>query len=475
MFDSASLKGFRGFATEQKLTLAKPNGSLGSGLTVIVGPNSGGKSTIVEAFRKLTTRTTTSFTEGKRNKSADDKVEIKVTFSSGESASLETVEAGGSETEWKFSGADQTYPKVYVLPSRRVFSPYFAKGNWDRAFYIQNTGDFNFRGQAIDSFSHRLFNALAKKEEFNQLFWRVLNYELNWTIEQNDTGQYYIKVSKPKGVFHSSDGLGEGIVSLMFLVDALFESTEDEVIVFDEPELSLHPQLQRRFLKEILEYTQSRQVIYATHSPEMVSIESLLNGGMLARVTNFESESRIFQLSENGRNSLRKLTGDLFNPHILGYDARACFFEDDRLVLVEGQEDVIFMNLALKQLSINQEIRFFGYGAGGSGKIRHIAFILQELGYQKICCLYDGDKADEANVTRTEFPSYLVKVLNQDDIRDKYDSAGTLVKEGVFDKDRKIKDDCKAELANLIQEILDEIYINIAGCQQPNTSVEWTE
>lgn len=243
----------------------------------------------------------------------------------------------------------------------------------------------------------------------------------------------------------------------MFLVDALFESTKDEVIVFDEPELSLHPQLQRRLLKEILEYTKDIQVIYATHSPEMVSIDSLLNGGTLARVTNFESESKIFQLSKNGRNLLKKLTGGLHNLHILGYDARACFFEDDRLVLVEGQEDVMYMNLALEQLSIDQEIRFFGYGAGGSGNIRHIAFILQELGYQRICCLYDGDKVAEAETTGTEFPHYSVKVLNKDDIRDKYD-ARTLVKEkeGVFDKDKKIKDDCKTELIKLIQEILNE-------------------
>jgi hypothetical protein len=133
------------------------------------------------------------------------------------------------------------------------------------------------------------------------------------------------------------------------------------------------------------------------------------------------------------------------------------------------------MNLALKKLNISQEIRFFGYGAGGSGKIRHIAFILQELGYQKICCLYDGDKVDEANITRAEFPSYSVTILNKDDIRDKYDQTGKLVKVGVFDKDRNIKDDCKTGLENLIQEILSEIYINNTECQQSNTSVARTE
>lgn len=186
MLNSISIKGFRGFATEQNLVLSQPDGRLGSGLTILVGPNSGGKSTIVEAFRKLATSTSTSFTEGKRNKSAGNKVEIKISFTSGETASLKTVRAGGSETEWTFSGANQTHPKIYFLPSRRVFNPYFGKAVLDRESYIQSTGDFNFRGQAMDSFSYRLFNALDKREEFNKLFWQVLGYDLDWTIDQND-------------------------------------------------------------------------------------------------------------------------------------------------------------------------------------------------------------------------------------------------------------------------------------------------
>ena len=48
-----AISGLRGFATEQSLTLAIPNGANGSGLTVLVGPNNGGKSTIVEAFKAV--------------------------------------------------------------------------------------------------------------------------------------------------------------------------------------------------------------------------------------------------------------------------------------------------------------------------------------------------------------------------------------------------------------------------------------
>jgi predicted ATP-dependent endonuclease of OLD family len=101
------LKGLRGFATLQELSFALPDGRSGSGLTTLVGPNNGGKSTIVEALRALAapsvqdTQRPQSFTEGRRNKDAEDKVSIRVTDVNGDVVGgLRTVAAGGSETEW---------------------------------------------------------------------------------------------------------------------------------------------------------------------------------------------------------------------------------------------------------------------------------------------------------------------------------------------------------------------------------------
>jgi len=54
---SIEILGFRGFATKQKLEIALPDGNTpGSGLTIIVGANNSGKSTITEAFRGWETR-----------------------------------------------------------------------------------------------------------------------------------------------------------------------------------------------------------------------------------------------------------------------------------------------------------------------------------------------------------------------------------------------------------------------------------
>jgi DNA repair exonuclease SbcCD ATPase subunit len=47
---SLTINGLRGFASPQKISFAEPNNTVGSGLTMLVGPNNEGKSTVIEAI-----------------------------------------------------------------------------------------------------------------------------------------------------------------------------------------------------------------------------------------------------------------------------------------------------------------------------------------------------------------------------------------------------------------------------------------
>lgn len=66
------------------------------------------------------------------------------------------------------------------------------------------------------------------------------------------------------GQYHNSDGLCEGIASLLFIVDALYDTREGDLIVIDEPKLSLHPAYQRRLADLLAEYAKDRQIVYVT-------------------------------------------------------------------------------------------------------------------------------------------------------------------------------------------------------------------
>lgn len=437
--EALTIYGLRGFETPQTLRLAEPTGAEGSGLTILVGPNNGGKSTVVEAFRALALEDNPpSFTEGKRNKAAGDRVSISVTLGGDSTRTLATTTAGGSETQWTQSEDAPDMPIVFVLPSRRYFNPYFSKGGWGREAYIRHAGLPSQRGQPLDNFSHRLFHALDNRKTFDSILGRVLNPVPDWTIDQADQGQYYLKILLPDS-YHNSDGMGEGLVSLLFIIDALHDSEPGDVIVIDEPELSLHPSLQKKLADLLADFAKSRQIVYATHSPRFVQISSLQNGGQLARLCRGADGCEIFQLSASSSGGLPSLVSNINNPHILGLAAREAFFLQDYVVLVEGQEDVVIYDLILESLGVDIGGEFFGWGVGGAGNMMTVCDLLEGLGFRKVVGLLDGDKNELIPSLRERFPTFLFRAIPADDVRCKAARPAQAAKNGLTDSSGKLK------------------------------------
>ncbi len=451
MIKSISCKGFRSFATMQTLELAVPTGERGSGLTVLIGPNGGGKSTLVECFQKISIKNeNVSFTSGKRNHQAGDNVSIVVRFDD-TVATLSTVEGGGSEAVW----SDRNRPRVYFLPARRVFNPYFGRNIWNRDTFIDNPEITQFRASVSDNFSHRLFDISKNSRGFNSLFWRILGKELHWTIDQEDSGSYFVKVIKDGGVIHNSDGLGEGIISLMFIADAIYNSNPNEIIVIDEPELSLHPQLQLRLLDALMDITTTTQVVISTHSPTMVSMESIVNGGVIARIHEEVNASVIDSIDDRCRKLFKSTFKNINNPHIFGNDARSCFFTEDGLIITEGQEDVVLYPQIAQQVGVESSIPFFGYGAGGANRITDIAYILHLLGFKKVGAIYDGDKRDDYELFCRDYERYGYKawIIPADDVRDKPERAAMQGKLGLVDEKGSIKEEYSEDMTKMFEDI----------------------
>ena len=219
-----SVRGLRGFATEQEINFAVPNGSLGSGLTVIVGANNAGKSTVIEALRALAQKEnkSPSFTQGRRNQAAGDKVTISVTDVSEISSTLRSVRAGSSETEFDQAERKVDLSKLLILPARRVFQPYFGRGSASRNQYMSHVGFPAIRTASVDQFTSRLFSIEKNRSQFDEVLKMVLDPVPDWSIDQMDSGQYFLKLRKGD-VTHSSEGLGEGLVSLFYIIDALYD------------------------------------------------------------------------------------------------------------------------------------------------------------------------------------------------------------------------------------------------------------
>jgi predicted ATP-dependent endonuclease of OLD family len=445
-----AISGLRGFASEQTLNLAIPNGKSGGGLTILVGPNNGGKSTVIEAFKALSSPQPTSFALGRRNQKTKGRIQITATTDGNAVFSLGTVDSGGSQTVWSKPQGFQT-PSIFVLPSRRFFSPSFGQQIQARQSYIEGYPMTAVRGSAIDQFAGRLFEIQKNRTAFDAILKRVLDPLPTWTIDQSEAG-YFLRF-EVKGTYHSSEGLGEGLLSLFFIVDALYDAPDGSVIVIDEPELSLHPPLQRKLRILLSEWSQNRQIILATHSPYFVDFSDVVVGAKVARVHIRDSESKISNLSDVAVKQIDGFLKNRKNPHILGIDAREVFFLADNVILVEGQEDVISYPEVAAQLKKEFTGQFFGWGVGGAENMTTISSLLHDLGFVKVVGLLDSNKEDVAESLRAQFPNYRFFTIPANDVRTK--SAQPEKKEvvGLLDEKEQLRDEFRESTAKLIDDV----------------------
>lgn len=438
------IHGFRGFATPGEIKLAVPNGVPGSGLTYLVGSNNAGKSTVIESLRAFSSRSVT-ISEGKRNKQAGDKVKIELYYTTGENHSLASVEAGSAQMMQ--SGKDGTpHPnKILVISSRRSFDPYFGDQSWDRNTYADQNKGVPSQRAAAGGLNYRLVACARnpeQKSKLNQILGLLVGYIPEWTIDQSDAGQLYVRMAFGNNQ-HNTDGAGEGLLNLFHIADAFRDVNEQEhhLIAIDEPELSLHPQAQRRLASFLHQQSSNLQILLTTHSPLLINWESISEGAELARAVREDDGSKLYQIGSETKKSIASLLANRNNPHILGLDASEIFFLDDGVLIVEGQEDVMLYPTILQQLKFEWRPQFFGWGAGGAGNIRFVAGLLKDLGFRRVAGLLDGGQEAELESLKREFPGYKFEKIPAKDIRAKDRVPTKEAVDGLIGKDGNIQVD----------------------------------
>lgn len=441
--------GFRGFSSPRTIEFAIQNGKEGSGLTIITGANNSGKSTIIECLRAKSTHDSPSFTMGARNPRVD---EVTITYyENGQESIIKSKNKGGSESE-KINC--QNPIDVFSLSSRRAFQPYFHKGLYNRETYVKSSKLEPQRVAISQTFQYRLFNIIDDKERFNNLLYEVLGYSPEWSIDQSDQGQYFLKFYNGQ-YSHSSDGLGEGIISVFAIIDSLYDSKPDSVIAIDEPELSIHPALQKRLYSLLVKFSKDRQIIISTHSPYFIGVQEIVNGAALVRISNAKGEGiTINQLKAESTNFLKKFNKpNIFNPHVFGLSSKEVFFQEDNLVLLEGQEDVILLPKVLDQLGLSLNGVFFGWGAGGAGNIEGLCHILKDLGFKRVAVILDQDQKNELQKLKAKFKKYHFTCIEANDIRTKEPRKATKKKEGLLDENLALHSKYIKPTTLMIQEI----------------------
>lgn len=449
MIKQLSISGFRGFGVKQEIPFAIPDGETpGSGLTIITGANNSGKTTILESIRAFNNYESPSFSEGRRNIHTQGSVELKIIDAEDKEYTIKSVSGNSSSTTREPNNSLD----YYVLQSRRSVPFEFSKNSWNREEYIRYSLQLDMqRNYSLDNFSSRIFEIEKNKNKFNEIINKILGNDFQWSIELRDSGQYYIKYTNDD-IFHSSEGIGDGIWSIFTICASLFDAEDDSTIVIDEPELSVHPTLQKRLMNLFIEYSKNIQLIICTHSPYFIDWNAIASGAQLIRVVKEDTNSICYNISKESQKKVRGVLTDLNNPHVLGINANEAFFLEDEIILVEGQEDVVIFNKIAKQLSKEIKGNFFGWGVGGAPKMDIFMKLFKDLGFKKVVAIYDGDKEKDAKDAENKYPDFSIIILKEDDIRDKRRRT-IKYKKGITDIKGNLKKKNRAYATKLIDEI----------------------
>jgi predicted ATP-dependent endonuclease of OLD family len=411
ILETISIENFMGFK-DAKMEFPQPKGKKGSGLTIITGPNNSGKTSLLQAITSTSASQAFEemYSEGFKIIKTINKEKYEITLNNN---SL----VGNTYTPVYFSSIEST--RYWENNSGHTRDPLSNNTN-----HMQRNPNYRV--------SDGLFEISKNKDSYEALtnkLKKVIPDIKNWSGVCSKRGNY-LQYEDINGNKHSTDFLGSGVISLFRICSQLSDLTATEkrhnILIIDEPELSLHPTLQKKLAELLLEESKDRQIIISTHSSYFVNSEALQNGAKLVRVNKDEEGCKLYVVDHE---ILIKEFGKYNQPYLFDIVAKEIFFAD-KILILEGQEDVGLLRKWLRidykgKDNYNPQFEIFGYGSGGVDNIPKFLELFSKLGIKKVGILTDKllDKKhiDTKNniKKKVEEYKYHFQELGTNDIRDK--------------------------------------------------------
>jgi predicted ATPase len=282
--------------------------------------------------------------------------------------------------------------KVRYLSSNRIGSmeQYRSKVNQ----YNYATNDYSFGDQGTRAVRHEIETAngdfftmddrkdvyIKVAERLSVLFHRQIF--IRW-----DAGQMKVFFGKKGGEEeYSVAAEASGLVNVISILAALFDEAV-EVLLIDEPEVSLHPQLQSYLMREIkgtaIKY--KKTIIIATHSAEMIELNTVQD---LSNLVFFKDRELPKQISPETSELRNVKLNDFLLRMSLTYTEG---FFAKKILLIEGSSDMIICRYLSNELGLNLDV------AGsqiipveGKGQFPVITKLFRLIG-KEVCVLTDLD------------------------------------------------------------------------------------
>ena len=279
-----------------------------SGLTVFVGPNASGKTQTLKALR----------------------TSLKKVFGSEKVRYLSSNRIGTMETYRSRVGQYTYSPDDYIVGDRN--------NKKSRKEIEIAAGDFFTMDEKKDIY-------IKVAERLSVLFGRQIY--LRW-----DAGKLKVYFEKTDSQEEYSVAVeASGLVNVISILAALFDK-DVEVLLIDEPEVSLHPQLQSYLLREMKKAAREykKTIIISTHSTEMISLSNISD---MSNLVFFSDKKLPVQVSPTAPELENRKLKDFVMR--MGQIYKAGFFAK-KILLIEGASDLIISKCLLQKLDLNIDV-----------------------------------------------------------------------------------------------------------------------
>ena len=297
--------------------------------------------------------------------------------------------------------------KVRYLSSNRIGLMEQCRSKCNQ--YDYNESDYSFGGRSVKEIREKIetatgdfFTMDARRDVFIKVAERLSvlfkrNVALRW-----DEGNLKVYVSRTglEGEYTVA-AEASGLVNVISILAAVYDP-DIEFLLIDEPEVSLHPQLQAYLLREIREACDltSKTVVLSTHSQEMVSISRTED---ICRYVFFSEGKLPLQMKPEEEvlksSKLQEFLWRMGEVYKIGFFAK-------KVLLIEGVSDLILCKAISRKLSLAIDVAGCQIiPVDGKGQFPIVAKLFLALGKEvSILTDLDGflDDAEVVNIFNTQ-------------------------------------------------------------------------
>lgn len=225
------------------------------------------------------------------------------------------------------------------------------------------------------------FDSLKEIRDFFNSFFTPMEFDDVYL----DTNPFKFSVKTPKGDI-DIDELSSGEKEILNTYIHFHQlKPKDSIILFDEPDVHLHPELERRYLRILRELAKGNQMILTTHAPEM-----MIEAGSNALFT-------VIKYPNGEENQFLKVSSNtdlhLTLSEIMG--SKGFVSLNKKIVFIEGEESSTDIELYERLFPIKENNISF-IPAGNSLTVKSTAekvniLLTEGNTFQQYYCIIDGD------------------------------------------------------------------------------------